>query len=197
MTNDYYRGIIYKMSKLIMALSGPPGAGKSTYAKYLSENYGFCAIEGSDCLRRAAASLGRVLHTAADYESVARQQQLIVSESWIADQVMAQGGNRPLHVGLRTRQDFERIHQAGGFVVALTCPPEVCHARINEVAPSRFPTLESYLTQITLETSSDGYGSDTHWVIDHADCRIDTARPMEEVRIDLDRIVAELAGRLA
>lgn len=179
-----------------MALSGLPGSGKSTYAKYLSGRYGFCAVEGSDCLREAAASMGRTLNVAGDYEQMARELQLAVSKSWIADRVLAQGGDWPLHVGLRTRQDFERIHDAGGFVVALVCPPEVCRARINEIAPSRFPSPESYLAQVALEISSDGYGSDTPWVIEHADYRIDTSRPMEEVRTDLDAIIAGREARI-
>lgn len=179
-----------------MALSGLPGAGKSTYAEYLSTSYGFHAVEGSDCLREVAVSMGRTLRFAADYEQIARELQRTASGSWIADKVLAQGGDKPLHVGLRTRQDFERIQHAGGFVVALVCPPEICRARVNEITPGKFPSPESYAAQIALETSSDGYGSDTLWVIDQADYRINTSRSMEEVRVALDAVIAEQEARI-
>jgi hypothetical protein len=161
--------------RLIMALSGPPGVGKSTHARYLADTYGFSPKEGSDCIRDAAKQMGRLLTVPADYESIVKELQLSSSVSWIADRVLDQGGNRPLHVGLRTRQDFHRIHQVGGLVVALTARPDICISRINKSDPGRFQSEAEYLEQLELETSGEGYGSDTLWVVDRADYRIDTS----------------------
>jgi hypothetical protein len=181
-----------------MALSGPPGAGKSTHSSYLASTFHFQPVEGSDCIRGAARQMGRPLDKPSDYEDIVRELQVDISPSWIADNVLAQGGDRPLHVGLRTEYDFYRIKQAGGLIVALTALPTVCRRRINEIAPDRFHSEDTYQKQIDLETSGDEYGSNTPWVIDHADCQIDTSEmSVPQTRGELESIVMARWGALA
>ena len=141
--------------------------------------------------KTTAAADGLVLGLRESYEQYYREQQKIRGRSYLAD-IMLSRGERIVHCGLRSPADYFRIKQAGGIVVALACPPEVCLSRIDTSNPKNPSSLEQYVVQQGLQDSPDDYGSHLMWAIDNADYIVDTSRTLEETFASLDSLVGRL-----
>lgn len=179
-------------TQMILGLTGFSGTGKSTIAEYLAKKHGFYIFEGSTLMRQAAVELGIVLSSRSTYETFFRRIQQERGLSWISDAMLATGKGRLLQVGLRSPSDAARIHQANGKVLALTCPPEICIARMDKDNPKNPTTLHEYVEHQQIESSTDEYGSHTAWVIEHADYVIETSGPINSTFARIDTIVAGL-----
>lgn len=179
-------------NRTVIGLTGRTGTGKTTVAAHLKDRWGFGVFEGSELLRGAARADGLVLDSRDSYERYYRRQQETRGASYLADIMLASDAERVVHCGLRSPADQLRIKQAGGVVVTLVCPPEICVSRIDIANPKNPSNLEEYVSQQALQDSSDDRGSHLTWVIANADHVVDTSGNLEETFASIDGIVGQL-----
>jgi cytidylate kinase len=177
--------------RIVLGLAGRSGTGKSTVAKYLSSKHGFRAIEGSTLIAQAAEEAGVTLGTRSDFANFYRQAQIERGADWISRRILCEDDDRLLQVGLRSRPNFLNIKEAGGIVIGLVCPTEVCFNRLPKDLPKSAKTLEEYLETIRGENSQDDLGHHTDWVVEHADYRLDTSVPLLDTYTAVDRVIEE------
>ena len=175
--------------RIIIGLAGFAGTGKSNLARHLSEKYHFQLFEGSALLRHAAAERGLTLDSRQSYEQLNRQLQADCGLSWATDIMLASNEGRLLFSGHRSPSDAQAIHEAGGVIVALSCPPEICLTRIDTTDPKNPRTIAGYLEAQRNDTSNTEFGSNTPWVIAHADYTINTSGPTEATCAKADQLV--------
>lgn len=182
-------------NKIILALAGPSGSGKTALAEHLATQHGFYAFEGSTVIKASAAEVGEELVDREDYLRFYEARQRQLGKTWLVDAMLARPEPRLVDVGLRCRADVQRLHQAGGLVVALACPPQQCLERIDTTNPKNAQNIRQYTQHLALENggNSDGYGLHLNWVLEHADVTIDTAGPLSHSTADIDTLVAQLA----
>jgi shikimate kinase len=181
-------------NKLVLGLTGHPGTGKSTLCDYMAEKHDFLVLEGSVLLKKYAGEQGVKLATRESYMDFFRQQQHTLGFSWLSDITFAASHNRVLQGGLRSKYDFKQIKERGGFIVALTCSPEVALERIDTSNPKNPQTIEQYNQHKLLDESPDEYGAHTSWCIENADYHLDTAKPLTETHLEVDELMAELTN---
>lgn len=180
--------------RLILAFSGFSGTGKSTLANYLEVEHDFFTFEGSSYLKVLAESEGIQLRKRTEYADYYQKSQHELGKSWLVDTMLRRPEKRLLNTGLRNRADYERIHSAGGLVIALTCPVSTCLDRIDTTNPKNPRNKAEYELHKMLDSSGteDGYGLHTAWTVEHADITLDTSAPIYETFHSLSEIVAEL-----
>ena len=179
-------------NQLILGLTGFSGTGKTTVSNHLARKHGFELFEGSYWIKEAAKATGQTLTDRSSYEEMFREQQRQKGVSWLADMMLRSDSERVVQVGLRSKYDLLRIKQAGGAVIALECAPEICIERVDRANAKNPRTAKEYLAHQLLETSCDEFGSNTPWVVAHADYTVDTSG-LEEITFSLvDSIVYEL-----
>lgn len=169
------------IERLLVGMTGYSGTGKSTISKHLADTYGFYVQEGSVLIRQVASERGQTLTSRVDYEETFRATQKSRGMTWLSESLLASSGERLLHAGLRAKCDLKNIKQAGGMIIALICPEELCVERIDSSNPKNPTTIEEYRQHQALENNPDenGYGAHTSWCIDNADYRIYTSGPLE------------------
>lgn len=145
-------------------------------------------------LRAHALSENKLLNKREDYDQHHRNMQKVLGLTCLTDTILADPANRLLQVGLRARPNFNRIKEAGGIVVGLTCPIELCLPRIDQTNPKNPKTYQEYAEALAIEASSDAYGTHTSWCIENADYTLDTAKPIEETHSEIDRIISHYDG---
>lgn len=178
--------------KLIIGLAGGPGTGKSEVAKHLKNAMGFTVFEGSDHIKTTAAAEGITLQTRQDYDAFHRKKQQEFGLTWLSDTALALDAQRIVFSGLRTRPNALKLRFAGGFIVALQCPPEVCIARMDPKNPKNAKTVEEYMQQLNEQESSTEEGAHALWVAANADYTLDTSRPLVEVTKQVEELVHSL-----
>ena len=183
--------------RIILAFAGHPNTGKSTLATYLEQQHGFFTFEGSGYLKVLAESEGVLLRNREDYSRYYRRSQEELGKSWLADTMLRRPEDRLLGNGLRNRADYRQIKAQGGFIIALTCPPEICIQRADESDPKNPQTIEEYTHHVALDNggTDDNYGLHTAWVVEHADYGLDTSLPIGQTQTELDRIIIEIVKK--
>jgi dephospho-CoA kinase len=175
--------------RLVLGLAGYPQTGKTTSSNYLADVHGFKIFECSRMIRSTASELGVDLDTRFSFDRFFREQQIVRGMSWLSDIILASEEKRILQTGLRSLYDFCNIKAAGGFVVALTCPPEICINRVDASDAKNPLTLTEYVEHKASEESPNIYGSHTDWCVANADYTIDTSGPVEHTYSELDHVV--------
>jgi dephospho-CoA kinase len=180
------------MSKLeaLYAVSGYPGTGKSTIANYFHDKYNFYIFEGSTTIREEASRRGVELRKREDYESFHISLREELGDAWLTNAAMSINESRVIQSGLRLKSNYYRVKEVGGIVLGLVCPPEVCVQRSDKNNPKNPKTVDDYHEHVAIETSPYDYGSQTAWVVDHADYVLDTSRPLAETFEEIDSIIA-------
>ena len=179
------------MSRLLFALAGDPGSGKSEGARYLTNAHGFYEFTGSKYLKTEAAQQGLVLHERVAYGNFQRKLRVCRSVSFITDAIVQIDSDRVCNVGIRNRQDVNAHIKAGGIIVAFYCPDYVRFARVAGTDP-KYPTdfEEFRLAEAVEYDDPDPLGQHTHYAMANATHWIDTRKPLEDTRRALDEIVA-------
>ncbi len=181
--------------RLVLALAGPPGVGKTTLGNFAEDELGFTSIDGSSVIKQRAAEDGATLTDRASYTEYYRNAQSKYGETWISDYVLSQDGDRIASVGLRNKDDARNILNAHGIIIALVCPPEDCFARVNKNDPKQKSTLEEFIAMLDEEESTDEYGSHTNWVMQHATVSIDASKSLEHTKAALSQLVEHFSGQ--
>jgi cytidylate kinase len=182
--------------RLVVAIVGSPGTGKSTMARYMHRVYGFEVFEGGATIKAAAREQGITVSERSEYDEFMRDEQIRSGMSWLSDRLLARSGDRLLHAGMRSKHDFKRVKDVGGTVIGLVCPPEICVSRIDTSDPKNPKTAEEYVAHQLLEESPDTFGSHTGWCVRNADYQIDTSVSPEQSFKSLETFV-EIALRVA
>lgn len=185
------------MKRLVVALTGAMGTGKTTLTERLHDTHKFETVEGSKLLNVTAVGMGKAaLSTRDEYEAFWRERQEVEGKSWLADNILAQDGNRIAHIGLRSKYDFYRIHQAGGIIIALVCNDiDLCLARIDPSNPKNPTTPEEYARHLQLQQSDSDFGSHLSWVTANADIQLDTSLQLSYTYRQLDDVITALAAK--
>ena len=182
----------HKPLRLIIGLAGGPGTGKSEVAKHLKDTMGFTVFEGSEYIKSTATAQGITLQTRQDYDEFHRKKQQEFGLTWLSDTALAIDAQRIVFSGLRTRPNALKLRSAGGFIIALQCPPEVCISRMDPKNPKNAKTVEEYVQQLHEQESKTDLGAHALWVAEHADYTVDAARPLEVVTKQVEALVRSL-----
>lgn len=180
--------------RLVLALAGLPGVGKTTLGSFAEEELGFKVFDGSTSIRQRASEDGVTLTDRASYNNFFRKTQIEHGKAWISDSILSQSGD-VAQIGLRNKDDAKNILAIGGIVVALYCPPEICFERANKDDPKQKSNLAEFVAMIDEQESIDDYGSHTNWVMEHATVSIDASRPLTHTKTALSLLVDYYAGQ--
>jgi hypothetical protein len=123
------------MSRLLLALVGYPGSGKTESGNYLAQKHGFAQYSDSNLIVDEAIKAGVELKTRADYVSFQRALRLKSGLSFIADRSLELPADRIVNVGMRNRYDIHKYREAGGILVALVCPDALRFERTAGTGP--------------------------------------------------------------
>lgn len=181
------------MKRLILGLAGNPGSGKTALAKYLEERYGFYHFEGSTGIREAAEKMGVALKSREDYSNFHTRLQKEFGKDVLAKTLLARQEDRVVFAGLRSPHNAQALQEAGGLIIGLACPLDVCFSR-----QSKETDFEAFRQTVESERhSQDGYGANLQPVLDMADITLDTSQPLEACYRHIDDKVAKmLRGKL-
>ena len=181
--------------RLVLGVTGSPGTGKSTVAQYLNDEHDFTIFESSSIIKARAKFDGLKLVDRAGYDSFFRNQQNIHGKSWLADLMIKSDVGNVVQSGLRAKYDFLRIKEAGGVVIALSCPPQICIDRIDTSNPKNPQTVDEYVEHQLIEESINDFGTHTNWCVNNADYNIDTSQPIADTLHLVSEVVAELLAK--
>lgn len=181
-------------NRLIMALAGPPQTGKSTIAEYLHDEHDFLVFEGSSYMQSAANEQGVRLTSRADYDTFHRAMQVQKGLTWLADCALGEDTERLVFSGLRTRPNSLRLQAAGGVIIGLACPPEICVGRADLTNPKNAKTPEDYEADLRTHESNDDNGSHCVWVTEHANVTLDTSQPIAVTFREIDVLIDGLTS---
>ncbi len=188
--------------KLLLALTGHMGAGKSTVARALRNRYGFEVFGGSDVLRAANAGLPEgvrmSLDSREDYDRFQRAWKTINGYGALGrmavERLLAGGADaRVCYEGIRNEFDEAEVRKGGGIVVALSCDAATRYARVVERDGDAAPTMERFVADDALESNSpDKLGLHLDKLMRDADFTVDSSKPADAV---VDEIVGVLRQR--
>lgn len=176
--------------ELVLAIAGRSGTGKSELGKALAESRGLSVYEGSSLIKVHAQEQGITLKQRSDIEAHHRLMKQKLGTACLTGTMLRSPEKRLLYTGLRTIPNYQNIREAGGLVIGLVCPPEICFERTDKADPKNAKTLEAYLEDCrTVENSTDENGSQVDWIVEHADYVIDTSQPFPHVLTQVEAIV--------
>jgi adenylate kinase len=181
-----------------LALIGPPGAGKGTQAKALSEHFGVPHVSSGELLRHQVAAgteLGREVAGYLERGELAPDDLVIA----VVDEALARAGSGYILDGFpRTRSQAEKAEARDGgkladAVVFLDLPDDVARQRMAHRLAGRSDDRDREVIDRRLRT----YHDETDPVVDYYRDRgrlvtVDAAQPPEAVTV---AILAALAGR--
>jgi cytidylate kinase len=181
---------MFFMKRLILGLAGDPGSGKSALAEYLATQYHFYHFEGSDGIREAAKEEGVVLRSRSDYSNFHASLQKRRGQDILAQILLARPEDHIVFAGIRSTHNALTLQRAGGLIIGLDCPLDVCFSHIERPKT----TFENFRQEAEAEWySKDGYGADLKPVLAMADLTIDTSQPIEECFTFIDNLVARIS----
>lgn len=188
--------------RLLVALTGPMGSGKTTVANALHDWFGFEVLSGSDVLRRANAALPpdvrMTLESREEYDRFQRAWKTVNGYGAIGriavEKLLAGGADAHVcYEGVRNEFDEAEVRKAGGIVIALACDEAARYKRVVERDPAHAPTLERFRADDELESNSkDPLGLHLTKLMKDADITVDASKGVREV---VDDIVEALQRR--
>lgn len=182
---SFYTSIV---NRLIIGLAGDPGSGKSALAGYLAAHHGFYHFEGSAGIRDAAIREDTALRSRHDYSDFHARLQKRLGKDILAQSLLARPDKRLVFAGIRSVHNARTLQKAGGLVIGLTCPLEVCYSRTDQTK-----SFEDFKREAEEEWHSpDGYGADLQPTLAVADLTLDTVQPLDACYRFLDEVVATM-----
>ncbi len=179
----------------LLALTGHPASGKTTFAMELAHRYAFERISGSEILKRSVATdldenNRPVLATRSDFDVYHRQWRKIhgldAMAAYILRLLELEPEKRICFENLRNQHDALRLRAAGGLVIALQCSFQERFARAIHRKPAAGLTPEIFQREEEAEYDSpDPFGSHVTKIMEQADISLDSSQPVEKVMHDL------------
>lgn len=185
------------MSRVIIALVGAAGSGKSSAARHLCKKYGFAMFTFSMPIREYAEAHDLPLKSRTDF---AAAHKAIVAEQgveYLPTRALDSPAERLVIDGLRSRRYRAVLQAAGAQTIGFDCPAEVRFARTREqYDAAKYPADFSAFVQNEHDEEQVQIGPDlrleTSVLVETADFRLDVSRPQAEVFKELDAIVEKL-----
>jgi dephospho-CoA kinase len=182
--------------KLIVALIGNPGSGKSNAAKHLEQSYGFTVVRPSGIIRSYAQERGLLLNERRDYIRAHQQMLAEHGETHVVDSIATLDSSRLCIDGERIPKNIERLRLLGAKVstIALWCPIETRHQR----ALSRGGTRDKQDIQAFASDEAEEYQSteapytSVMTVMQMADHHVDASQTQEQVLQKIDTHINSL-----
>ena len=181
-------------NRLILGITGYPGAGKSEAGNYLAKHHGFHIFDGGKYLKQEAAKEDVALQERQDYNDSYTKLRRERTASFIADLTLEMPGRRVANIGLRKEADARKLLSAGGLIVAIYCPLGLRHMRTQmndgEIDPKYPQTLgEFHAVEKMEEESSDPGGTDIGWIFEQAKLHINNSGSIADLHRNLDIVV--------
>lgn len=182
--------------RIILALVGKSGSGKTALGRYLASRHHFYHFEGSDGVREYAQKEHALLFSRTEYGGFHRKLQEKYGKDILARILLERPEDRLVFVSIRNVSNARTLQAAGGLVIALDCPIEQRFARVDHSGLKYQKTLDDFRKAEERESySPDGYGADIMRVMEIADRRLDTSQPLAVTLHELDKLVAELSDQ--
>lgn len=181
---------------LLVVITGPPGAGKTTAAHYLQLHHGFHLVEASRALSEVTSSLGIDGH-----DNFERADLLFLREGHDAVERMAvwprfeELGGPMVYSGARTPEGLEylraKAREAGATfrIIAVNAPLNVRYSRAVERARHGVGQVSDFEK---LSERDEGYGAAAAGRAS-ADARVTNAGTLETFVARLNRVVGRFA----
>lgn len=176
------------MIKVIIGLTGPAQAGKSTAAKYLVEKYGFKELSlsehvldpilkerGEEITKMARSKLGDELRKKEGMDALARRLLALID----SPRVVISNFRSPEEV------EFFMNKTPSFHLIMIDAKSEVRFSRRSEIDPQ---TMEEFLKRDEIDTKNKGMGK----VFEMADYKIDNNGTLDELYKQLDEIMSEI-----
>lgn len=185
------------MKRVVIALVGAAGSGKTSAARHLCERYGFEMFTFSTAIREYAEVHGLPLRSRSDF---AAAHKAIVAEQgieYLPERALDSAAPRLIIDGLRSRRYRSALRTAGAVTIGFDCPAEVRFARVkNSGDAAKYPAdLDDFIQNEHDEEQvqiGPGLRLETSILVKTADFRIDASRPQAEVFKELDALVEKL-----
>ncbi len=179
--------------RLVLQITGQPGAGKTEACRYLTENYGFTSILVSDLIREYANPRGIILRERADYKFAHSELLRELGQQAISEAVLNTPTDLVCVDGIRVPAHAERLHWYGK-IIALHCPPVIRFERANQrKGELDKASYEDFLGDEELESRNpDEFVQGTLTVMEMADYDIDSSQPLPQVLDKLDAFIIPL-----
>src|SRR3990167_9348388 len=151
------------MSRLLFALAGDPGSGKSESGRYLAAAHGFHDFTGSEYLISEAARRGLTLRERQDYGNFQRKLRASYGLTFMIDKLVTIDAERVCNVGIRNRLDVDAFVKARGVIISLYCPQDIRFARVagkDTKYPANFEEFKQ--ADVAERYDPDPLGQHTH-----------------------------------
>lgn len=158
----------------MVAITGSPGAGKTTAGKHLQNEHGFYFYSGSDFLQTHAKLSGIELKTREEFNKFQRVMRsrcptLMTTEALRIQQQFP----RVCHDGIRNRLDVDAHRSAGGFIIAVEAPEVVKFKRTSGNSDKYPIDFDAWRAVAAAEDNDiDIFGQHTAYAIKNADITI-------------------------
>lgn len=185
------------MSKLIVQITGQPGAGKSEASAHLRDNLGFTQVTVSSLIREYARSRNISLQERKDFLSAHASMLEELGKLSVVNAILDVPSDFIAVDGIRVPAHVKPLHNYGP-VIALHCPQNIRFDRtLARKGPLDRNRLEDFVAEEEWESEqTDDYVQNTVTVMDMADYHIDSSRPFTDVIGDINQIVLPLLNKV-
>jgi cytidylate kinase len=181
------------MKRIIFGIVGDPGSGKTQLAQYLAEHHGFYYFEGSSGIKEAAKREGKSLASRKEFSDFHTRLQKKHGKNILARTLLDRPEDRLVFAGIRSVDNARALQAAGGIIIALNCPLDICFKRVDHTGLKYENTFDDFLRTAESERHSpDGFGANVQPVLALANITLDTSRPLEETFQAIDHLVTEI-----
>ena len=179
--------------RIVLQITGEPGAGKTAACAHLVKNFGFTSILVSDLIREYSKPRGIALRERSDYKFAHSELLRELGQQAISEAVLNTPAELVCVDGIRVPAHAERLHRYGK-IIALHCPPAIRFERASQrKGQLDKASYQDFLLDEELESRNpDPFVQGTLTVMEMADYNIDSSQALPQVLDTLDTIVVPL-----
>ncbi len=180
--------------RVILQITGQPGAGKTEVCNHLVSAHGFTSILVSDLIREYAKPRGIELKERLDFNLAHARLLSELGQYAIPDKIVGTPSDLVCVDGMRVPAHAEKLRSYGSTIIALHCPSDVRFERARQRRAELDKSVyEDFLRDEELEyRNPDPFVQSTLTVMEMADYHIDSSQSVPQVLLAIDRIVLPL-----